>query len=159
MLGQTLSFFRNLALCLWLGELFFFAAIFAPRVFKILEREDAAQLQSALFPPYYTVGLICGLVILATTLLQRPFFSKFQFSFTVLVAFVGSLVSAYCLYYITPTLVGLYPDYYTLTPAPEIIEKFARLHEISVFLNATVMIGLLVSVFLLSERRQKRVWS
>lgn len=159
MLGQTLSFLRHLALCLWLGELFFFAAIFAPRVFKVLEREDAAQLQAALFPPYYTVGLVCGLAVLFTTLMQRHFFSKFQFTFTASVGLIGSIVSAYCLYYITPTLVGLYPDYYSLTPPPESIAQFARLHKISVFLNASIMLGLITSLFLLSERRQKRVWS
>jgi hypothetical protein len=47
------------------------AAILAPRVFKVLERSDAALLQNALFPVYYSWGSVLGFVVLVLSLMSR----------------------------------------------------------------------------------------
>ena len=159
MAQQVLSFLRNFALCFWLGELLFFASIFAPRVFKVLERQDAANLQASIFPAYYYAGFICSIVVLATLLIQKHSLSKVQYYYGVATAAVGGAVFAFSKWYVTPTLIGLYPEYYSQTPTAEAIETFASLHRISVGTNATVMFLLIGLVFLLSERRQKRVWT
>ncbi len=159
MIQKFVSFLRNFALCFWLGELLFFGAIFAPRVFKVLDRPDAAQLQASLFPPYYLVAFICGLMVLLSVLIQKRILTKTQYYLGIIIGFAGSAVSAVSLWYITPTLIGLYPAYYSQNPPPEAIAQFAQLHKISVSSNVTIMLLLIVLVFALSERPTKRLWT
>lgn len=49
-------------LAVWVGGIIFFSFVIAPTVFKVLQPEDAAKLQRALFPKYYLVGIICTAV-------------------------------------------------------------------------------------------------
>jgi len=120
---QVLSFLRNLAVCFWLGELLFFVVIFAPRVFKVLERPAAAALQASIFPAYYMAAFVCSIIVGLTILLQKNSLSKMQFIYGSGVAWLGAAVSAFSLWHITPTLIGLYPSYYSENPPLEAIEN------------------------------------
>ena len=51
-----------LALAVWIGSIVFFTAVVAPTVFKVLQSDDAARLQRALFPRYYLTGILCTAV-------------------------------------------------------------------------------------------------
>ena len=49
-----------LALSVWVGGIAFFSAVVAPGIFKNLERGQAGDLMSRLFPDYYFAGTLCG---------------------------------------------------------------------------------------------------
>jgi hypothetical protein len=49
----------------WVGVMVFFSLFVAPAAFSVLDRESAGRLVSAVFPRYYAVGLVLGLVGLA----------------------------------------------------------------------------------------------
>src|SRR4030081_1241442 len=51
-----------LALICWLGGVIFFNAIIAPVVFTLLPIADAGKLVAGLFPRYYILGYIAGLI-------------------------------------------------------------------------------------------------
>ncbi|NDE18443.1 DUF4149 domain-containing protein [bacterium] len=58
MIGAVVRYARRLSLAIWIGQMVFFGAIFAPRVFRVLERPVAGNLQAHLFPPYFAMGLV-----------------------------------------------------------------------------------------------------
>ncbi len=53
---------------LWLGMILFWTAGVTPRVFQVLEREDAGRVVSAVFPLYFGVGALVGLLGAAAAL-------------------------------------------------------------------------------------------
>lgn len=150
MIQSFLSFIRKLALSFWLGEMLFFIIVFAPRVFKILEKPIAAQLQASIFPAYYLVGVICAGVILLSLLIDLPR-RRFQVAFA-LTVFAGC-VFAYSLWHITPEIVKLQNTLYASSPDPTLLSearsKFDELHQQSVQLNGAALLALLVLLVLI----------
>jgi uncharacterized membrane protein len=55
----------GLAISLWVGVMVFFAFFVAPAAFSTLEREAAGRLVSAIFPRYYQVGVVLGVLAVA----------------------------------------------------------------------------------------------
>jgi uncharacterized protein DUF4149 len=65
-----LRFLRLLSLALWTGSIFFFAAVVAPTLFRVLPtRMLAGQVVSASLARLHWVGLICALVYLLASVL------------------------------------------------------------------------------------------
>jgi hypothetical protein len=173
-LGFT-TYLRKLALCFWIGKMLFFVTIFAPRVFKVLERPDAAILQAALFPPYYTAGLICGLVILISLVATQSFgirslnrfedgqagdlfatpaagtkqLSPRRFRLVMSLTLFALAVFAFSLWWVTPELTQLQGQLYAENPLPEAQERFKMLHKLSVQTNGAALFVLLVLLFLI----------
>lgn len=58
----TLKFLLTLSISFWVGSIFFFSFFAAPSIFKILPREIAGNVVSDIFPKYYLVTYVCGLV-------------------------------------------------------------------------------------------------
>ena len=72
-MGSTvINFIYLLSLVCWVGSIFFFSFFVAPVVFKTLEREKAGELVSIIFPRYYMIGYVCGVLVLVTLLLTGP---------------------------------------------------------------------------------------
>ena len=72
-MGSTLiNFIYLLSLVCWVGSIFFFSFFVAPVVFKTLEREKAGELVGIIFPRYYMIGYVCGVLVLMTLLLTGP---------------------------------------------------------------------------------------
>jgi uncharacterized membrane protein len=57
-----------LALVLWVGSVVFFSLVAAPALFRTFPPEEAGRAVAAIFPTYYALGAVCGLVLLATSL-------------------------------------------------------------------------------------------
>ncbi len=51
-----------LALVVWVGAIVFFSFCAAPSVFKVLEREKAGEVIGDIFPKYWLLGYVCGVV-------------------------------------------------------------------------------------------------
>src|SRR3970040_1722815 len=54
------------------GTLLFFSYVQAPVLFKSLPRETFGLVQSKLFPAYYLISYICGMVLVVTYRLLHP---------------------------------------------------------------------------------------
>jgi len=67
---SILRFIRLLSLALWLGSIFFFAAVLAPTAFSVLpSRTMAGQMVSHSLFSLHWIGIACGLVFLLTCML------------------------------------------------------------------------------------------
>ncbi|GIW46963.1 MAG: hypothetical protein KatS3mg078_0840 [Deltaproteobacteria bacterium] len=65
---KVLLFFLFLiSIAFWIGSMFFFSLFTAPTVFKVLPQQQAGNLISHIFSKYYTVAYICGLIALITS--------------------------------------------------------------------------------------------
>lgn len=64
---NILNFLLTLSISFWVGSIFFFSFFAAPSIFKILPRETAGNVVSDIFPKYYLVAYICGLVALISS--------------------------------------------------------------------------------------------
>ncbi len=56
------QFLYLLALVIWVGAIVFFSFCAAPSVFKVLEREKAGEVIGDIFPKYWLLGYVCGVV-------------------------------------------------------------------------------------------------
>ncbi len=65
----ALKFLYSLSLVLWIGSIFFLAAVAAPSIFKVLSREQAGDVVSDIFPKYYMIAYICGAVALISSII------------------------------------------------------------------------------------------
>jgi len=129
-------FIERVAYAFWLGEMLFFAFIFAPRVFKVLPRESAALLQNALFPAYFKVGIVCGTLML---LLRAPV--RRGVSDRVVLALTGLALGIFVfgLLYVVPALQARL----NLEIPAEANETFRSLHRLSVGTNLLALLALL----------------
>jgi hypothetical protein len=67
---SLLRFFKVLSLALWVGSFFFFAAVVAPTVFRLLPtRTLAGEVVGTSLAALHWIGLVCGLVFLLATFL------------------------------------------------------------------------------------------
>lgn len=65
-----------LSLVFWVGGMFFFSFAAAPSIFKVLPRELAGDVVADIFPKYYLVSYICGLLILTALLTRKYLFES-----------------------------------------------------------------------------------
>ncbi|MBS1984590.1 MAG: DUF4149 domain-containing protein [Bdellovibrionales bacterium] len=134
-------YLSRLALVYWLGEMLFFISIFAPRVFKVLPRDMAGQLQASIFPAYYSAGIVAALV-LAFSLCLRRLGGEVELDLTKSLALVGvaCVIFLYSRFSITPELNALRPLIATDASAAE---RFNVLHKMSVRVNSAALFALL----------------
>ena len=137
-MGSTLiNFIYLLSLVCWVGSIFFFSFFVAPVVFKTLEREKAGELVGIIFPRYYMIGYVCGVLVLVTLLLTGP-------------ETVGLKWCAWGIMMLGTASAGLgvNPRAKTLkeklkdaseTEKPDLEARFKMLHSLSVKLNAAVL--------------------
>ncbi|VAV84607.1 hypothetical protein MNBD_DELTA01-1817 [hydrothermal vent metagenome] len=55
-------FVHLLSVVIWVGSIMFFSFCAAPAIFKVLEREKAGEVIGVIFPRYWLVGYVCGIV-------------------------------------------------------------------------------------------------
>lgn len=148
MLANVGAYLCRLGIVFWLGEMLFFISIFAPRVFKVLPREMAGQLQGHIFPAYYAAGLIAALVMSAGMLLRYlgkdaslPSGSRALCLWGLWT--VAAIVFAYSLWVLTPQIDALRQQMYASAPSAELSEQFSVLHKWSVKVNSLALFALL----------------
>jgi hypothetical protein len=147
---SIVRYVQKLALMFWLGEMLFFVVIYAPRVFKVLPRAQAAQLQDAIFPPYYLAGILCSALLVVTQLVFFRFedvksFLGWRFVLPLLLIIGAGLIFFYSYTVITPRLTELQSAVLSVPKdamTPEAIE-FRHLHHLSVQVNGAALLMLL----------------
>jgi hypothetical protein len=114
---------------LWLGSIVFFSFFLAPVLFRVLAPADAARLVRAVFPRYYLLGIVCGLILCSLLVLQRD-----VPRLAAVVSF--TLIDLYCRQVLTPRINE------ARDAGPTRQAEFDRMHRLSVQLNGVVMLGL-----------------
>jgi uncharacterized membrane protein len=135
-----------LALATWLGETVFFGAVVAPALFGGLGAEQAGSAVSLIFPGYYTIGYVCGalLVLTALALWQR---SRPAGGLWLAAALVAGLVLGACLFAgldVLPEADALRSQLHDPAAAASVKTQFDALHRLAVQLNGAVLVGNLV---------------
>ena len=142
------------ALGVWLGSIVFFSFAVAPQVFGVLPRPDAGRVVSAIFPLYYSVGYVCGGVMLLGAILLRGSSSAATRGWTFAAALTGLMlvVTLYAGLIVQPRAHTLRS---AMQDAPDVVAtkaEFDQLHRRAVQLNGTVLIGVLVLTGLTAAR-------
>jgi hypothetical protein len=133
------------AVGIWLGTVVSFSFVTLPTVHAALG-ENARGLLDALFPRYYWIGVICGLVSLAAVSLaaSSPNFAmgeRLRLAFPVVVGLLCTLVAQR---FLLPRL--------SRPGAREPILIDSRLHRASVMLNTTVLAMLILAIAAVATR-------
>ena len=72
MISTLINFIYLLSLVCWIGSIIFFSFFVAPVVFKTLERDKAGEVVGIIFPRYYMIGYVSGVLMLLALLLNGP---------------------------------------------------------------------------------------
>lgn len=150
---------RNLAeiaVSLWLGAMGFFAFVVAPAAFASLDREVAGRFVGVVFPRYYLVGVVLGLVALAGLAGRRLTRGNRPWEWLPLLLVL--LMLALTSYAWAVVLPAAHAAREAMRRAPADVAaveaaRFARLHRRSAVLNGAVMLAGAVFVAVQATRR------
>jgi hypothetical protein len=125
---RVFTAFELMTAGLWLGSIVFFSFFVAPVLFRLLKAPDAASVVRTIFPSYYLLGIICGLILCALLLLRQDWLGLAGVLFL-------TLVDLYCRQLLTPRI-------NQARDAKDREPEFNRMHCLSVQLNGLVLLGL-----------------
>jgi len=132
------------SLCLWVGSMFFFTAVGAPLAFKALPKEDAGKYTGSVFPKYFGLGYIFGLVSLTSFYTLTKGVLSITSSLVLLLLLVMNILNAVNGLVVTPKASLLKAEFYR-KKEDSYYNRFLKLHGISMALNAvTLTLGLMV---------------
>jgi len=125
----------NASLGVWLGTMVFFSFVVAPRVFAELERDRAGDVVNRIFPTYYVLGGVLGVVALASGVARGVLggFGVYLGVYIVCVA-VGVCVAVFSRLYLVPRIRG---NDASREDGDE--DAFERYHGLSVRLNSVTL--------------------
>lgn len=144
---QVIKWLYLVALAAWGGSIIFLSAVIAPTVFRTLAAADAARLMRRIFPKYYLLGLICavaGIVCVGCLLFERAFGKWSGIGSLLLLAATGG-TQFWLRQTVAPRLEQLRDR---KEAAPEANAEWRALHQLSVRLNAAVLVCVLALLFL-----------
>jgi len=152
MVTVMLRFIYLLALAVWIGSMTFFSFLAAPSIFKVLPREEAGTVVTAIFPKYYWLGVVCGVVALATSLVLgvRTRWSVLLLARSILlgIMIVGVLYSVLVLQPKMHAVKAQIASVESLSPTDPLRMEFGRLHGRSLGINAAVLLLGVIVVFI-----------
>jgi uncharacterized membrane protein len=137
----TVRFVVLLALVVWVGEIVFFSAVVAPAVFGALPRESAGRAMSAIFPWYYRIGCVAGVVLVTSAALAAAT-SAARRRWLAVVAVGGVMLgmTAYAAVIVRPRAEALRPQLaHGADPESRAQTEFDRLHRQAVTLNGLTL--------------------
>lgn len=142
-----------IAVALWLGAMAFFSFAVAPAAFAVLGREPAGRLVSAVFPRYYLVGVLLGvvaLVALAPRALSGAGAASWAAALLVLMMVVLTVASWVV---VLPAAHAAREALRQSPSDPAASSRFARLHGVSAVLNVVTMLAGVAVLALEAGRR------
>jgi len=130
-----------LAIVCWLGAIIFFSAFVAPVIFTRLPIAEAGQVVSVIFPRYYALGYVSGIVAVALAVhfaISRG--ARGWWSGTALLLAVALALTLYAGLVVRPAVDAIRQVSEEPNPDPARMAEFDRLHRLSVTLNGSVLI-------------------
>jgi uncharacterized membrane protein len=157
---QWVKWFYLVTLAVWIGSIVFFSFVVAPTVFKTLKPEDAAALIRRIFSKYYLIGIACtaaGIVCVGLLLADRAFGRWPAILSLLLLAGMGG-TDLWLRQGVMPHMNQLRDRRAASASAgqePEatLEEEWKVLHQLSVRMNAAVLLCALALVFLVVYAR------
>jgi uncharacterized membrane protein len=153
-MGNALRFLYLLSLVAWVGGVIFFSFVGAPSTFQAVPVDVAGKVVAKIFPRYYLLGFVAGLVALVSFLGLARVSGKWDALRVANVVLLTAMLGA-GLYAGTVVRrqanevrqqIGSFED---LSQArPELRAEFDRLHRLSVVLNGVVLVLGVVVLFL-----------
>jgi Domain of unknown function (DUF4149) len=151
----ALKFLYIIAICFWIGSIFFFSFFAAPSIFKVLPRETAGNVVTDIFPKYYLIAYVCGAAAIITSILLRLFYEHKPgvlsaikigglFAMLALAVYAGEVVrpQAHVAREEMRSLTESSPNY------PASYDKFRKLHAQSAIFNSAVFLLGIAILFL-----------
>jgi uncharacterized membrane protein len=136
-----------LALAVWVGEIVFFSFIVAPAVFGVLEGPRAGAVVGAIFPRYYALGAVAGVVAIACALvLARRATVAGWWTAAVVALALGLAATLWAGLVVAPRTQRLRVALEARGQTPSADEGFARAHRAAVALNGTALLAGLVGL-------------
>ncbi len=145
-----------MAMGIWLGGVVFFSFFTAPGVFERLSRNQAADIISVIFPRYYNLRYLCGFAMLIAG--SYPIYLQPRSVDTWLswsLALLATVVSLYAGKVVMPMVRRLRITAESSAGTPDQgqnRERYARAHQLSMFLNSIVLFLLLVQTVIYAYR-------
>ncbi len=145
------------SLILWLGSMVYFTLFVTPKVFGTVSLEMAGRLVEALFPSYYGIGMLSGLVMIVATLyLTLKGRKLLQWVNTVLIG-IMLILTLYAGLILHPEIriVKAEADK-AIEPAikNQALARFGRLHRTAIVVNTVVLVAGIGVVILTGCRRE-----
>ncbi len=121
---------------IWLGSIVFFSFVVAPRIFAVLERERAGDVVNAIFPAYYVLGSLFGVVAFGAGVVRGVLdaFGLYLGLYFASLA-VGVVLAVFSRAYLVPRIEGT--DRSRDNGDPDAFEKY---HGASVKLNSLMLV-------------------
>ncbi len=141
----VLKFLYFAALIVWLGEVIFFSFVAAPVAFRTLPTPEAGRVVGAIFPYYYALGTVAGVVALSVGFLLRLQAQgdkgKWLLAMIFLLIMLGANLCAWRV--ILPRTQVLRSEMHSASadPLPAVAAKFRRLHASAMVLNLVVLLA------------------
>jgi len=143
----------GIAIALWLGAMGFFAFVAAPAAFSALGREAAGRLVAVVFPRYYLIGVILGLLALGGVIGHWWLWGGRPGDWMALVLVLAMVaLTLYAWLAVLPAAQAA-REAMRQTSAGPAGAGFARLHRLSTMLNGAVMLAGLAFLVLQAARR------
>jgi hypothetical protein len=134
-------FLYLLSLVCWLGGMVFFSALVAPVVFKVLPIAEAGKLQAVLFPRYYLLGYICGVIgLIGAIYLCATRTPRVWWALAAVALLIALGLTVYAGAVVRPRVDAIRTVSEEANPDPARRAEFDRLHHLSVLLNGAVML-------------------
>lgn len=135
-------FLLMFSLVVWIGGIIFFSFVVAPALFSLLPSQElAGRIVSRSLGSLHLLGLICGIIFIAATLLAELKRARVLRLLVVLMI----LLTAYSQFRITPRMQQIREavggSIQALPPQDAGRAAFDRLHEISVIVEGVVLIA------------------
>ncbi len=129
-----------LALGIWLGTIVFFSFVIAPTIFGTFEREQAGAIIGAIFPRYYLLQAITGIVAIAMAAMMWRHTRTNPLAIATAMLAVMLIVTAYAGTIVEPQARALRIAIHSAIPPDNAQARFDTLHHRAVQLNAIVLL-------------------
>ena len=138
-------FLYVLALAVWLGEIVFFSFAVAPQLFGNLPVQQAGEVVGLVFPAYYGIGNLCGVVLVACALALRSWSRPGGGLWAVAagLAALALVASLYAGFVVQPNASALRPQLHRPDTPAAVQEEFDALHRRAVQLNGGALVAVL----------------
>jgi uncharacterized membrane protein len=152
-----LRYLMSLSLVAWIGGILFFAFVMAPVLFSVLpSRHLAASVVSPALSRLHWIGIVSGLIFLASSLVYSRFTAGDAKLFAGSHIFVALMLVLTCIsqFAVTPRMAAIRAQTEAIDSAPEALRsQFDALHVWSTRLESGVLLLGLVVVYMISKDR------